>query len=60
MYVKLFGGPFDGREENVVDGCDVLRLREPQEEDENPSEILHIYRRSKSDPKYFVYEDSEE
>jgi hypothetical protein len=59
MYVKLFGGPFDGRKENVMDGCDQLRLREPQEEDENPNNIFHIYKRSKSDPQYFVYEDTE-
>lgn len=54
MYVKLFGGPFDGRQESVLDGCDALRLRQTLED--SGTEILHIYRRSKADPERFVYE----
>jgi len=52
MYVKLFGGPFDGRQENVIDGCDQLRLKDEAEQ-------FHIYKRSDKDPQYFVYEDTE-
>jgi hypothetical protein len=53
MYVKLFGGPLDGQQENVIDGCDKLRLRDR-------SGLYHIYERSKSDRARFVYQDTEE
>lgn len=69
MYVKLFGGPFDGREENVVDGTNMLRLQKPAPDGfvEVGAPIPPItergyvtYIRSKADPKYFIYEGSSE
>jgi len=56
MYAKLLGGPFDGRQENVTEGCGVLQLRQKLED--GSGEILHTYKRSKDDPKYFVYEEN--
>lgn len=70
MYVKLFGGPLDGQLENVIDGCDKLRLHvmapglEPTPEPGSPCpmpvKVFHIYERSKSDPARFIYQDTEE
>ena len=69
MYVKLFGGPFDGRQENVIDGCNSLRLPlipplTPDDFDTSgtrePGPQFAIYRRKPESPEYFVYEDTTE
>lgn len=56
-YVKLFGGPWDGRIENVVDGCDGLWMNPRTAEGPR---IYHQYRRSPEDPTRFVYEGTNE
>lgn len=67
-YVKLFGGPWDGRIENVVDGCDGLLMQSPFKGFapvhagvcRNANAVLHRYRRSPDDPTRFVYDGTNE
>lgn len=68
-YVKLFGGPWDGRVENVHEACDVLRLAPPMKLQVSAvaaplGKVERFfpcsYRRSPEDPSRFVYEGTEE
>lgn len=70
-YVKLFGGPYDGRQENVIKGVNSLRMQPPMVPGISPAPEpgtlcpmptpapMVVYRRSKADPSRFVYEGEE-